>query len=44
VNTYNSAVRTFPGVIVAKVTGFERKGYFEAAEGAETAPTVDFGS
>jgi LemA protein len=44
VNTYNSAVRTFPGVIVAKITGFERKGYFEAAEGAETAPTVDFGS
>lgn len=44
VNTYNSAVRTFPGVIVAKITGFERKGYFEATEGAETAPTVDFGS
>lgn len=44
VNTYNSAVRTFPGVIVAKISGFERKGYFESAEGAEQAPTVDFGS
>lgn len=41
---YNSAVRTFPGVIVAKITGFEPRGYFEAAEGAERAPTVDFGN
>jgi LemA protein len=44
VNTYNTAVRRFPGVIVAKISGFEHKGYFEAAEGAEQAPTVDFGS
>jgi len=44
VNTYNSSVRTFPGVVVAKITGFERKGYFESAEGAEKAPTVDFGN
>jgi LemA protein len=44
VNTYNSSVRTFPGVLVAKITGFERKGYFESAEGAEKAPTVDFGN
>jgi LemA protein len=44
VNTYNSAVRRFPGVIVAKISGFETKGYFEAAEGAEQAPTVDFGN
>jgi LemA protein len=42
VNTYNSAVRTFPGVLVAKIGGFERKGYFEAAQGAEQAPTVNF--
>ncbi len=42
VNTYNSAVRTFPGVIVAKISGFEPKGYFEAAQGAEQAPTVEF--
>src|SRR3989337_229422 len=44
VNTYNSSVRTFPGVLVAKITGFERKGYFESVEGAEKAPTVDFGT
>jgi LemA protein len=42
VNDYNSSVRRFPGVLVAKLTGFERKGYFEAAEGAENAPTVTF--
>jgi LemA protein len=44
VNVYNSAVRTFPGFIVAKISGFEPKGYFEAVEGAEQAPTVDFGT
>jgi LemA protein len=44
VNTYNAAVRSFPSVIVAKISGFERRGYFEASEGAEKAPTVDFGS
>lgn len=42
VNSYNSSVRRFPGVLVASIFGFERKGYFEAAEGAEKAPTVDF--
>ncbi len=43
-NLYNSAIRRFPGVIVAKFAGFERKGYFEAAQGSEKAPTVDFGT
>ena len=42
VNTYNNSVRTFPGVLVAKISGFDRKGYFEASEGAEKAPTVTF--
>jgi LemA protein len=42
VNTYNKSVRTFPGVLVAKISGFEPKGYFEASEGAEKAPTVTF--
>ena len=42
VNTYNNSVRSFPGVLVAKISGFDRKGYFEAAEGAENAPTVTF--
>ena len=42
VNTYNNSVRKFPGVLIAKISGFDRKGYFEAAEGAEKAPTVTF--
>jgi LemA protein len=42
VNEYNNSVRKFPGVLVAKIGGFETKGYFEASEGAEKAPTVTF--
>jgi LemA protein len=42
VNTYNNSVRSFPGVLVAKISGFDRKGYFEASQGAENAPTVTF--
>ena len=42
VNTYNNSVRSFPGVLVAKISGFDRKGYFEASQGAEKAPTVTF--
>lgn len=39
---YNMAVRRFPGNLVAKLFGFELKPYFQAAEGAETAPQVQF--
>lgn len=42
VNTYNSAVRTFPAVLIAGMFGFERKGYFEARPGTDEAPDVDF--
>ena len=42
VNDYNSSIRTFPGNVVAGITGFERKGYFEAAPGSEKAPEVTF--
>ncbi len=41
--TYNTATRRFPGVLIANIFGFERRGYFESVEGAEKAPTVDFG-
>lgn len=41
--TYNTATRRFPGVLIASLFGFERRGYFESVEGAEKAPTVDFG-
>lgn len=42
VQGYNSNLRTFPNNIFAGWYGFETKGYFEAAAGAETAPTVEF--
>jgi LemA protein len=42
VKGYNSAVRTFPGNIVAGFGGFKEKGYFEADKGAENAPKVQF--
>ena len=39
---YNVAVRRFPANLVAGLFGFDRKPYFEAAEGAEAAPSVAF--
>ncbi len=40
--SYNKAIKKFPGVIFAGIFGFEKADLFEAAEGAATAPTVDF--
>lgn len=42
VSTYNVAIRSFPGSIFAGIFGFDKKPTFEAQEGAENAPTVDF--
>lgn len=42
VEVYNKKVRRFPGSILASIFGFERAEKFEAAEGSETAPVVDF--
>jgi LemA protein len=42
VQGYNTYIRRFPNSIVAGIAGFERKGYFEAREGAEEAPEVVF--
>ena len=39
---YNTKIRQFPGSIVASMGGFKAKAYFEAEEGAEKAPRVDF--
>jgi LemA protein len=39
---YNTNIRTFPRNIFASMFGFEKKAYFQAAEGAETAPKVEF--
>ncbi len=40
--TYNSTIRRFPKNIIASLFGFEKKGYFEAQEGTEKAPTIEF--
>jgi LemA protein len=42
VQAYNSYIRRFPRMIVANITGFEKKSYFSADADAETAPKVDF--
>lgn len=39
---YNVTIRKFPNNILAGMFGFEKKGYFEASEGAEQAPVVSF--
>ena len=40
--SYNVTIRRFPNNIFAGMFGFEKKGYFEASEGAEQAPAVSF--
>jgi len=42
VQDYNTKIRRFPTVIVAKLFGFEKKDYFKAAENAKETPIVDF--
>jgi len=42
VRAYNTAIRRFPARIFAGIFGFERRTPFEAAAGAEEAPTVEF--
>lgn len=42
VTVFNSNVRRFPTVLVAKLLGFDQKVYFEAPAGAEQAPIVSF--
>lgn len=39
---YNTLIRKFPKNLFAKMFGFETKGYFTAASGAEQAPKVEF--
>ena len=42
VKAYNNAAQRFPGVIFAKLFGFNVKPYFESEKGAEKAPSVEF--
>ena len=41
---YNTKRRTFPTSIIASIFGFGDKPYFQAQEGADKAPKVDFGT
>jgi len=41
VTDFNRAIRRFPRSIIAGVFGFEKRTLFEAAAGADVAPTVD---
>lgn len=40
---YNTRVQTFPTNIIAGMSGFTARPYFEAEAGSEKVPTVDFG-
>lgn len=40
--SYNAKIRSFPSNIFAGMFGFERKELFEAAEGAQNVPEVNF--
>ena len=40
--SYNTSIRTFPRSILAGMSGFEKRPYFEAQQGVETVPVVQF--
>lgn len=40
--TYNTYIRKFPNTMLAGMFGFERKPLYEADQGAENAPKVEF--
>ncbi|MCK4589848.1 MAG: LemA family protein [Nanoarchaeota archaeon] len=42
VGSYNKMIRVFPKSMIASMFGFDKRNFFEAEEGAEEAPTVDF--
>ncbi|RLD36844.1 MAG: LemA family protein [Bacteroidetes bacterium] len=39
---YNVSIKTFPNNLFAGMFNFDEKAYFQAAQGAETAPKVEF--
>jgi LemA protein len=42
VTQYNTSIRKFPGSLFAGIFGFDKKPTFQANEGAQNAPSVDF--
>ncbi len=39
---YNTYIRTFPNNIISSIFGFEKRPYFQAEEGSEKAPKIEF--
>jgi LemA protein len=44
VKDYNVMVKRFPTNLVARITGFSQRAYFQAAPSANQVPKVDFGA
>jgi LemA protein len=42
VKDYNTYIRTFPNNLISGMFGFEKRAYFEAKEGSDVAPKVEF--
>lgn len=42
VESYNAAIRKFPGNLVAGMFGFEKRDYFQASSNAQDVPSVQF--
>lgn len=42
VQSYNTAIRKFPTSLIASLFGFTQKDYFQASEGAQNVPNVEF--
>jgi LemA protein len=42
VQSYNTEVRSFPTLIMAKIFGFKEKEYFRSVSGSDKAPDVNF--
>ncbi|MBI4066507.1 LemA family protein [Candidatus Gottesmanbacteria bacterium] len=42
VQSYNTSLSVIPGKFLAGIFGFSRRAYFEAAEGSDVAPKVQF--
>lgn len=41
---YNARIQTFPTNLIAGMFGFTQRAYFQAEEGTDKTPTVDFGN
>jgi LemA protein len=42
VQTFNTKIKSIPAVFYAAALGFKERPYFQAKEGAEEPPKVDF--